>query len=201
MRTGAALLVLAGATVLGLLLTLLAGREPGVLLGVFVIAGSLVAVLGVRRTAVYVLFPLPAIAFFCAAMATGIVHDSELASSTAGLGASFVQWVGGIFLPMVIATVLVVRDRRGALAVRQPARHRARPARAAPGRPGPSRRRPGCGRPDDLDSWAAEDPFDGTGPQRRQTGPTPRPGRRRQHRARAGRLAAGPPAGRAAGRP
>ena len=108
MSTLTAALVLVGATLIGVVLTLITGTEPGNLLGFFVIVGSLAAVLGVRRGAIHLFFPMPALAFFVAAVATGIVHDRELASSTAGLGASFAQWVAGIFWPAVVATGLVL---------------------------------------------------------------------------------------------
>ena len=108
MSTLTAALVLAGATLIGVVLTLITGKEPGNLLGFFVIVGSLAAVLGVRRGAVHLFFPIPALAFFVAAVATGIVHDRELASSTVGLGSVFTQWVAGIFWPAVVATALVL---------------------------------------------------------------------------------------------
>ncbi len=108
MSTWTATLVLAGATLVGVVLTVVARSEPGILLGFFVIIGSLAAVLGVRRGAVHLFFPVPALAFFVAAVAAGAVHDRQLISSTAGLVASFPQWVAGIFWPAVVATILVL---------------------------------------------------------------------------------------------
>ena len=102
-----AMLIVAGATVLGVIFTLMAGQDPGVVLGVFVIIGSLAATLGIRRRAVYLLFPLPALALFLGALLAGVVHDSQLASSTAGWAGSL-QWFAGIFFPMVVGTVLVL---------------------------------------------------------------------------------------------
>jgi len=101
-------LVLVAATLIGVIATLVAGDEPGLLLSLFIIVGSVVATLGVRPGAVYLFFPLPAFAFFAGAVITGKIHDSSLSSSTAGLAAGFTQWVAGIFFPMCVATILVL---------------------------------------------------------------------------------------------
>jgi hypothetical protein len=151
--------VLAVDTLIVLILTLIAGQEPGILLGVFTILGSIAATLGIKRGKVYLLFPAPALAFFTAAVVTGKVHDAKLGSSTAGLGVGFTQWVAGIFFPAVIATVLVLLIGGGRwLFGRQlitglsalssgdrPAQGNARPV--------PGGRRPA------VDEWADDDPF------------------------------------------
>ena len=106
--TWTALLLLAAGTAVGIVVTLVAGQEPGGLLGFFIIVGAIAATLCVRRGKVYLLFPAPALAFFVAAVVTGKVHDAKLGSSTAGLGAGFTQWVAGIFFPAVVATIIVL---------------------------------------------------------------------------------------------
>ena len=184
--------MLAAFALLGVIFTLLAGQEPGTLLGVFVIMGSIAAALGIRRGKVYLLFPAPALAFFVAAIVTGKVHDAKLGSSTAGLGAGFTQWVAGIFFPAVIATILVLLIGGGRWVLgRQlitgqsplsgggrPAQGRARPAPSArpPGRRRLGRRRsfrrPGPPHPGDARPQAGPPRIDGQ-PRRRQ--PPPRP--------------------------
>src|ERR1700730_16914362 len=91
MPTWTASLLLVAGTALGVIVTLVAGQEPGGLLGFFIIVGTIAAALCVRRGKVYLLFPAPALAFFVAAVVTGKVHDAKLGSSTAGLGAGFTQ--------------------------------------------------------------------------------------------------------------
>jgi hypothetical protein len=108
MSTRAALLALVAGTLIGIVATLVAGSEPGFLLSLFIIVGAVIATLGVRPGAVYLLFPLPAFAFFAGAVITGKIHDSSLSSSTAGLAAGFTQWIAGIFLPMCAATIGVL---------------------------------------------------------------------------------------------
>ena len=204
--TWTAILVLAAFALLGVIFTLLAGQEPGTLLGVFVIMGSIAAALGIRRGKVYLLFPAPALAFFVAAIVTGKVHDAKLGSSTAGLGAGFTQWVAGIFFPAVIATILVLLIGGGRWVLgRQlitgqsplsgggrPAQGRARPAPSA--RPPRRRRlgrrrsfrRPGPPHPGDARPQAGPPRLDGQ-PRRRQPPPrppAPRPAPGRQSHAR-----------------
>ena len=174
MSTLTAALVLIGATVAGVAVTVIARKEPGDLLGSFIIVGSLAAVLGVRRGAVHLFFPMPALAFFVAAVATGIVHDRQLASSTAGLGASFAQWVAGIFWPAVVATILVLLVGGGRWLLKRPlvTGGSSLPA-GRPVPPGNARTSRGFRRP--VDSWAADPAMDGGAP-RSRTGPTPRQG-------------------------
>jgi hypothetical protein len=174
--TWTSVLLLVACTVLGVIVTLVAGQEPGGLLGFFIIVGTIAAALCIRRGKVYLLFPAPALAFFVAAIVTGKVHDAKLGSSTAGLGAGFTQWVAGIFFPAVVATIIVVLVGGGRwllgrqlisgqspLSAGRPARGQARPA--------PRDRRPG------VDSWADDNPFDNPASRTSQTGPTPRQGK------------------------
>lgn len=181
MSARTAALVLIGAAFVGAVLTVIKGTEPGNLLGFFVIVGSLAAVLGVRHRAVYLFFPVPALVFFVAAVVTGIIHDREIASSTLGLGATFPQWVAGIFWPAVVTTILVLFVGTARLLLSSPlirgqsprpaGRPLAQDARVSQG----SRRPAADSWPDDR--FDAPSPRPGTGPTPRQgTGPTPRQG-------------------------
>jgi hypothetical protein len=174
--TWTAILLLVAGTALGVIVTLVAGQEPGGLLGFFIIVGAIAATLCVRRGKVYLLFPAPALAFFVAAVVTGKVHDAKLGSSTAGLGAGFTQWVAGIFFPAVVATIIVLLIGGGRWLLGRQLISGRSPLSAdppAPGRPRPAPRdrRPG------VDSWAADGkPFDNPASRPSQTGPTPRQG-------------------------
>jgi hypothetical protein len=103
-----AVLVLAAATLLGVIFTVLAGDDPGFVLGLLIILGTIVATLGVRRGGVYLFFPLPALFAFVAAVLVGEIHDRQLTSSTAGTAAGFLQWIAGIFYPMCVATIVAL---------------------------------------------------------------------------------------------
>jgi hypothetical protein len=101
-------LALVAGALIGIVATVATDSEPGFLLSLFIIIGAVIATLGVRPGAVYLLFPLPAFAFFAGAVITGKIHDSSLSSSTAGLAVGFTQWVAGIFIPMCAATIGVL---------------------------------------------------------------------------------------------
>lgn len=103
-----AVYILLGATLLGVVGTLLTGSEPGFLLGFLIIVGSVVAAAGVRRGSLYLLIPLPTLAFFIGAVLTGAVHDRGIDTSTTELGVNFLQWIADVFVAMCAATILVL---------------------------------------------------------------------------------------------
>ena len=107
MSTRTAIYVLLAATLLGFIGTVLTKRQPGSLLGFCVIVGAIVAALGIRRGAVYLIFPLPALAIFLAAVLAGAIHDRGTDTSTTEWGASFLEWTANVFFPMCAATILV----------------------------------------------------------------------------------------------
>jgi hypothetical protein len=166
------MLVLAAATLAGIIFTLVAAQEPGGLLGFFIIAGTIAAALGIRRGKVYLLFPAPALAFFFAAIVTGKVHDAKLGSSTAGLGAGFTQWVAGIFFPVVVATIVALLLGGGRWLLGRQLVTGESPLAA--GRPAPGNARPAPRDRRDVDSWADENPFATQAPRSAKAGPTPR---------------------------
>lgn len=93
---------------LGLIVTVVAGREPGDLLGVFLIAGTLVAGLAVRTEAVHLMIPVPPLAFLPASLIAGLIHDRATDGSTSALAVSALQWMAGGFLTMTAATLLAL---------------------------------------------------------------------------------------------
>jgi hypothetical protein len=123
-----------GATLLGLVITLLSGTEPGVILGVFVVAGTVAAALAVRPGAVYLIFPVPALAYAVAAVIAGLVHDRGVDTSHTALAISAAQWIAGGFVAMTVATGLAVL-----IAGYRWLRKSRTAARSAPGRPEPPR--------------------------------------------------------------
>jgi hypothetical protein len=182
------------ATLLGILGTVVTGNEPGFLLGFLIFIGSVVATLGVRRSALYVVFPLPALANFIGAVVAGAIHDRGIDTSTTELGASFLQWIANVFFAMCATTiiVLVIAGARWVLARQLVSGQFAMSADRRPGGGGPrtasaSGRRPDRGqRPGARDPWAAVDPWAdraGTGGQRagrdQRGGPDPWGDRRR----------------------
>jgi hypothetical protein len=97
-----------GATAIGVIATVVTKREPGSLLSYLIIIGSVIAALAIRRRALYVLIPLPALLFFISAVLTGAVKDRGIDTSKTELGLSFLQWIANVFFAMCAATILVL---------------------------------------------------------------------------------------------
>lgn len=93
---------------LGALATVLRHSEPGTMLGVFVLAGTAAAVLIVRRRAVYLIIPAPALAYALAATVAGLIHDHATDTSRAALAVSAAQWIASGFAAMAVATMLAI---------------------------------------------------------------------------------------------
>jgi len=104
----AAALILIGTTLLGVAATVVTHKEPGALLGFFVIIGGIIAAFIVRRGRLHILIPLPALVLFCGAVVTGAIHDRSVDTSTTEMGVNFLQWIAGVFFPMCAATILVL---------------------------------------------------------------------------------------------
>lgn len=105
-RSGVWIIAVGGA--LGLLATIVAGREPGVLLGAFLVAGTLIAGLAVRFDAVHLIIPVPALAYLAAGLIAGFVHDRAAISARSAVAASALQWIASGFLAMTAATIVAV---------------------------------------------------------------------------------------------
>jgi hypothetical protein len=100
--------VVIGSCALGAVGTVVTGREPGLLLGAFLIAGTLAGVSVVRPLASYLIIPVPAPAYLAAALAAGVLHGGLATMSHTGLAVSALQWTAGGFVPMALATVLAI---------------------------------------------------------------------------------------------
>jgi hypothetical protein len=92
----------------GGLLTVLAGSEPGWLLGLFVIIATTAGASAVRRTSAYIVIPVPALAYFVIAVIAGLIHDRGVDTSRAILFVNAVQWIAGGFFWMCLATIIAI---------------------------------------------------------------------------------------------
>jgi len=112
--------VVIGCAALGTLVTVAAGTEPGPVLGATVVAGTAVGALAVRPRSVYVIIPVPALAYVVAATVAGLIHDRAGDTSLTGLAVHAAQWIASGFVAMGIATLLAI----AATALRWPRRPR-----------------------------------------------------------------------------
>jgi hypothetical protein len=157
-----AVLILAGAAIVGMVGTLYMGHDPGAFLGLLVVAGSVIAALTIRQPAVYQIIPLPALTYLIAAVITGGIHDRAIDTSKTQIGLNFLQWIASGFLAMSAATILVIviagarwMLRRQLISWQSPvSEQRSGPDRAP-------RRGPASGTRADRDNWADADPWEG----------------------------------------
>jgi hypothetical protein len=119
-----------GAAALGALATVTTRSQPGNLLGAFLVAGTLAAALAVRPRAVYLIIPVPALAYVIAATAAGLARDHAAGTSHTALAASIAQWVAGGFLAMTAGGPRYGRPARNPPAPRRP---QGEPGRRFPG--------------------------------------------------------------------
>jgi hypothetical protein len=186
-----AILVFAGAVLAGTILTIVMGQEPGFLLGLGLVAGSVAATAAVRRGGAHKFIPLPALAYLVAATLAGMAHDSTNLTTSRQFLLDFLTWIGGSFAAVTAATILVVlialtrwllsgRLVSGQLPATGPTRAQARPASRNPraGREdwrsdgtGPSQAFRGDRERRDADTWAGQGMRDDRG--RRDEGTRP----------------------------
>jgi hypothetical protein len=104
---GGVCIVLGGAA-LGALITVLAGTDPGPVLGVSLVAATLAAALAIQPRAVYRIIPVPALVYVATAIVAGLIGDRVASTSHTALAVSAAQWIASGFLPMTAATLLAI---------------------------------------------------------------------------------------------
>jgi hypothetical protein len=105
--------IVAGGTAIGAVLTIVTGGQPGLLLGLFLVAATIVGTLVVATRAAYVVIPAPAIAYPVAAFLAGYAHDHAADTSLTGLAVSAAQWIASGFIAMTAATAIAIAITAG----------------------------------------------------------------------------------------
>jgi hypothetical protein len=108
MAAGAGILIIAAATILGVIATIVTKKDPGTILGVLIVVGALAAAVGVRYSTAYILIPIPALAWVAGAGIAGYVHDRSLLTGSIGYGSQAAVWMAAGFTWMVIAIIAVI---------------------------------------------------------------------------------------------
>lgn len=99
------MLVVIAITAVGALLNGLAGGEPGLILDLSLIIGTLVAGVFVEDRLVWLLIPVPGLVFPVMAFAAGTIGERGASSSHTGTYA-VAKWVSNGFIAMATATLL-----------------------------------------------------------------------------------------------
>jgi hypothetical protein len=119
---GLAVCVIVGSAVIGAIATIVTRAQPGSVLGLSVLAGTVAAALTVQPRAGRLIFPVPALSYLIAALVSGVVYDRASNKTELAVGAA--QWIASGFFVMVMATLLAIalttvrwfmwrRDQRG----------------------------------------------------------------------------------------
>jgi hypothetical protein len=98
----------AGAAGLGALLTIVTRSDPGLLLGLLVVVGTMAASLAVSARCAYLIIPAPALAYLVAATMSGLIHDRAVDTSRTLLAINAGRWFASGFLAMTAATSLAL---------------------------------------------------------------------------------------------
>lgn len=161
---GHGIAIAAGSTALGALLTILQRHDPGVVLGVFLVLGTIVAGVAVRPSAARLIIPAPTLCYVPAATIAGAINDRAADTSKIGLILHGGRWISSGFVAMALATVfaIVIWGLRLLLDLRTKPRGLGR----SPGSRRTSDRKPSAGR-----ELARQDQRrDNTGPYRQRPG-------------------------------
>jgi hypothetical protein len=159
--------IVAGSAFLGALITIAERRDPGAVLGVLLVLGTVVAGLAVRPRSVHKIIPAPALFYVVAASVAGAINDRATDTSKIGLILHGGTWIASGFTAMSIATVLAI----ALTAIRYFLDYRTRPPKPRGTRGGRKARRP-AGRPDSAVTTRMPQ---GTGPYPAPTAPSAAP--------------------------
>ena len=105
---GLGVCIIVASAAIGAIGTMLSRSEPGFLLQLCVVAGTVSAALAIRPNAGRMIIPVPVLSYVAAALLSGIVFNRSVASSRTALALAAAQWIANGFFAMMLATVLAV---------------------------------------------------------------------------------------------
>ena len=91
---------------IGAIATIVTKSQPGSVLGLSVLAGTVAAALTVQPRTGRLIFPVPALSYLIAALGAGVVYDRSADKTQIAVGAA--QWIASGFFVMVLATLLAI---------------------------------------------------------------------------------------------
>ncbi len=106
MRGGLGVCVIMASAALGAAATIATRSQPGLVLGLFVLAGTVAAALTVEPRAGRLIFPVPALSYLVAALVAGGMYNRSANNTELAVGAA--QWIANGFFVMVLATLLAI---------------------------------------------------------------------------------------------
>lgn len=123
--------IVAASAMLGAVITVVQRQDPGAVLGVLLVLGTVVAGFAVRTRSVRLVIPAPVFCYVPAAVIAGAINDRQEDTSKIGLVIHGGKWISSGFTAMTFATIVAVLIT----GVRLFIDYRQRPRRPRPTRP------------------------------------------------------------------
>lgn len=102
------LAIVAGSALLGAIITVVERQDPGVVLGVLLVLGTIAAGLGVKTRSARLIIPAPVFCYVPTAVIAGAINDRSEDSSKIGLIVHGGKWISSGFTAMSLATILAI---------------------------------------------------------------------------------------------
>jgi hypothetical protein len=103
---GVGVSIIAASAALGAVITIAHRAQPGRVLGVCIVVGTVIAALAVRPRLGRLIFPVPVLAYLIAALTAGIAYNRSTSKTELVIGSA--QWIANGFLLMALATGLAI---------------------------------------------------------------------------------------------
>jgi hypothetical protein len=100
--------IMIASALLGVIVTLAAGGQPGILLGLMLIAGTIATGLAVLPRASHLVIPLPSLAYLVSASLAGVLGGASAGTSRTDLALAELQWLAHGFVSMIAGTVAAI---------------------------------------------------------------------------------------------
>jgi len=108
LQGGLGVCIIVASAAAGTIATMVTRNAPGSLLGLCVLAGTVVAALAVRPRAGRLIFPVPVLSYLVGALVSGYVYNRSTGTSRTALAIGAAQWIADGFFAMVLATVAAI---------------------------------------------------------------------------------------------
>jgi hypothetical protein len=108
LQGGLGVCIIVASAAAGTVATAVTRSAPGFLLGLFVVAGTVIAALAVRPRAGRMLFPVPVLSYLVGALISGFIYNRSTGVSKTALAIGAAQWIANGFFAMALATVLAI---------------------------------------------------------------------------------------------
>jgi Domain of unknown function (DUF6542) len=108
LQGGLGVCIIVASAALGTIATMATRSAPGFLLGLFVVAGTVIAALAVRPRAGRMIFPVPVLSYLVGALISGFMYNRSTGTSKTALAIGAAQWIANGFFAMALATVLAI---------------------------------------------------------------------------------------------